>query len=327
MTRYLLLLLIPLGIAFIGLGIDDSSAAVYGYDRSLIFDLGVDSILVPDTIAGYLEIISRIKNYGTESIGSFAVEAKVWSIIDTFPVYDQTVLYPGGIYPGETLDIEFPGASLLAGTYLVQCSLQVIDENPSNDFKRKIVVVRDYFFDVGIDSCSLSDTIGPGEPILVWVRNYSSFVVDIPVSLKVYDIMDTLFPVFAQTLTAVAVPPNQRECVGFDSWYVGGDTEQRTYLFKFSTGPDDNPLNDTLSRVVVVRRHQGILEETNQEESLERIKATVMSVAQFQSQLLELKSKLKIYTATGQEVKPTGISRGIYFLKMGEKAYKILTVK
>lgn len=330
MTRYLLLLLIPLGIAFIGLSINYSSAAVYGYDRSLILDVGVDSILVPDTIAGQLEIISRIKNYGTVSIGGFAVEAKVWDIIDTSLVYDQTVIYTGGIYPGETLDIEFPVANLLTGTYLVQCSTASPgDENPSNDFKRKIVVVRPYFFDVGIDSFSLSDTIDSCEldSIRVWVRNYSSFAVDIPVSMKVYDIMDTVIPIFEESNYAPAVLPNQRVCVEFDWWHiVGGDTH--TYLFKLRTlVSDENPLNDTLSRVVYVRRQQGIADETNQIESLERIKATVMSVVQLKSQLFKLKSKFKVYTATGQEVKPAGINRGIYFLKMGEKTYKILTVK
>jgi hypothetical protein len=139
--------------------------------------------------------------------------------------------------------------------------------------------------------------------------------------------MDTLLPIFAQSLTATAVPPNQRVCVEFESWFIVGDTEQHIYLFKFSTGPDDNPLNDTLSRVVVVRHSQGILEETNQIKSLAPIKASVMTMVQFKSQLFKLKAKFKIYTATGQEVKPTGINRGIYFLKMEGRTYKILTVK
>jgi hypothetical protein len=327
MTRYLLILLIPLGIAFIGLGINYSSAAVYGYDRPLILDVGVDSILVPDTIAEYLEIISRIKNYGTEAIGGFSVEAKVWSIIDTSLVYDQTVVYTGGIYPGDILDIEFPGASLLTGTYLVQCSTASPgDENPANDTMSKIVVVIPLVYDLGIVSLPLPpDTIEGFLEIEALITSYGNeSSANVAVEAKVWSIIDTFLPVYDQTVVYTG-PISQGDTIpiNFPEWCL---QDTGSYLVQCSLlVEDENPSNNYKRKIIFNRQHQGIVDETKQIESQEGMKQTIITIAGFKTQLRKLKSK--IYTATGQEIKPAYINHGIYFLKISGRIYKILTVR
>jgi outer membrane protein assembly factor BamB len=182
-------------------------------------------------------------------------------------------------------------------------------------------------FDVGIDSFPLPDTIEPGpiETIQVWVKNYSSIVLDVPVAFSLYDVTTDTILIGTDTLVASGLPPNQRIRVDFPSFYA---VDTGIYLFECSTVlQDQNPSNDCRRKIVVCRILQGIVDGTNRIEFSERIKATVMTTAQFKSQLAKLPSKLKIYTPTGQKVDPARISRGICFLKLESKILKIVIIK
>jgi hypothetical protein len=172
-----------------------------------------------------------------------------------------------------------------------------------------------YDYDVGIAHHDWPDTCFVGDSIRIGgvVKNFGQ------VFVLSFLIIFQLDSIYHQTLNVIGLQPDSTRGFYFLTLWVN---EPGTFSFFCSTAlaGDQNHANDGGWWTIVVLPRQGLEEKIVSPVDIRQngmLNTTLMTVAQFKSQVLHSKFNPEIYAPTGRRLTPDKIRKGIYLVKTG----------
>ncbi len=206
-------------------------------------DMSVSEIVAPaDTVVYFDTVMPQVRLVNTgNTIARFSVRLRIGA------GYDQTVNWNNPVYPGDSCTATFPQwIAQPLGDIPVACSVALAgDRNSLNDIViRAVTVVQ---LDAGCSGIiAPRDTVDSGALVQprVWVHNYSSLLVTVPVQFRIGD--------GYQQDTTVTLAPGESAIAVFPNWHA---RRSGTWAIRCSTmlAHDGNHGNDHADGVVVVR--------------------------------------------------------------------------